>query len=110
MLAFCTSPEFVRHDTGPHHPDAPTACAIALAVREAGLIDSPNLFPDFDLDLQLSKLAGPELLELTPEPANLEDINASIPNPSSTASATSANSAAASSTRATLRSLATATR
>jgi acetoin utilization deacetylase AcuC-like enzyme len=73
MLGFCTTPEFIKHDTGPHHPERPDRIrAISLAVRQAGLIDSSNPFPDFALDLQLSPVTGPKLLELTPEPADLD--------------------------------------
>src|SRR4051812_1778645 len=67
MLAFSSSPRFVEHLTGPHHPERPDRIrAIHKAVRDAGLIDSPNPFPDFDLDLSLKPLPGPKLLELTP--------------------------------------------
>jgi acetoin utilization deacetylase AcuC-like enzyme len=70
MLGFCTSPRFVEHLTGPNHPERPDRIrAIALAVRQAGLIDSPNPFPDFSLDLQLSPLPGEKLLELEPRMA-----------------------------------------
>jgi acetoin utilization deacetylase AcuC-like enzyme len=75
MLGFCTTPDFIRHDTGPHHPERPDRIrAIALAVRQAGLVDSPNPFPEFDLDLQLSNVGGQKLKELTPHPAPLEAI------------------------------------
>jgi acetoin utilization deacetylase AcuC-like enzyme len=70
MVGFCTSPRFVEHLTGPNHPERPDRIrAIALAVRQAGMINSPNPFPDFDLDLQLSPSEGPKLLELTPAAA-----------------------------------------
>src|SRR5438045_4002526 len=60
MLAFSSSPRFVDHVTGPHHPERPDRIrAILTAVRHSGLIDSPNPFPDFDLDFQLKPLAGP---------------------------------------------------
>lgn len=73
MVGFCTSPRFVEHLTGPHHPERPDRIrAIALAVRQAGLIDSPNPFPDFQLDLQLHPLNGEKLLELTPRPAEMQ--------------------------------------
>jgi acetoin utilization deacetylase AcuC-like enzyme len=70
-LAYCTSPRFVEHLTGPHHPERPDRIrAIALAVRAAGLVDSPNPFPDFELDLQLSPVGGEKLLELEPVSAD----------------------------------------
>jgi len=71
MVGFCTSPRFVEHLTGPNHPERPDRIrAICLAVRRAGLIDSANPFPDFDLDLQLSPQSGLKLRELTPQPAD----------------------------------------
>jgi acetoin utilization deacetylase AcuC-like enzyme len=72
MVGFCTSPELVNHLTGPHHPERPDRLrAIALAVRKAGLVDSPIPFADFDLDLQLSPAPDVEkLLELPPRPAD----------------------------------------
>ena len=43
MVGFCTSPRFVEHDTGPHHPERPDRIrAIFQAVREAGMASSPN--------------------------------------------------------------------
>src|SRR5215470_6988972 len=52
MLAFCSSPRFADHDTGPHHPERPDRIrAIHRAVRDAGLIDSPDPFPEFEIDL-----------------------------------------------------------
>jgi acetoin utilization deacetylase AcuC-like enzyme len=75
MLGFCTSPEFVHHLTGPYHPERPDRIrAIALAVRQAGLIDSPNPFPDFSLDTQLKPIGGEKLLEITPRSADEETI------------------------------------
>jgi acetoin utilization deacetylase AcuC-like enzyme len=71
MVGFCTSPKFVEHLTGPNHPERPDRIrAIVLAVRRAQLIDSPNPFPDFELDLQLSPLGGPKLIELIPTHAD----------------------------------------
>jgi acetoin utilization deacetylase AcuC-like enzyme len=71
MLAFCSSPRFIDHDTGPNHPERPDRIrAIQKAVRDAGLVSSPNPFPDFDLDLKLKPLGLPPLVELTPEPAD----------------------------------------
>ena len=71
MLAFSTSSRFVEHVTGPHHPERPDRIrAIGKAVRDAGLVDSPNPFPDFELDLSLKPVGGPKLLELTPSVAD----------------------------------------
>ena len=75
MLGICSSPEFVQHLTGQLHPERPDRIrAIHLAVRQAGLIDSPNPFPDFSLDLQLKPAAGPKLKELSPTPADEKTI------------------------------------
>jgi acetoin utilization deacetylase AcuC-like enzyme len=42
MLAFCSSPRFTEHDTGPHHPERPARISAILdAVEIAGLLDSP---------------------------------------------------------------------
>ena len=44
MLAFCSSPRFVEHDTGPHHPERPARIpAILEAVKAAGILDSPDV-------------------------------------------------------------------
>jgi acetoin utilization deacetylase AcuC-like enzyme len=68
MTGFSTSPRFVEHLTGPNHPERPDRIrAIALAVRNAGLIDSPNPFPDFVLDLQLQPVGGEKLVEIEPD-------------------------------------------
>jgi acetoin utilization deacetylase AcuC-like enzyme len=75
MLGFSTSPDFVNHLTGQLHPERPDRIrAIHLAARQAGLIDSPNPFPDFNLDLQLKPLGGPRLKELSPSPADEKTI------------------------------------
>src|SRR5438552_2035380 len=77
MVGFSSSSRFVEHETGPHHPERPDRIrAILRAVREAGLIDSPDPFPDFQIDLGLRAraLAGATqaspLLELSPTPAD----------------------------------------
>jgi acetoin utilization deacetylase AcuC-like enzyme len=71
MAGFCTSADFENHLTGPHHPERPDRIrAVALAVRAAGLIDSPNPFPNFQLDFQLKPVGGEKLLELEPYSAD----------------------------------------
>jgi acetoin utilization deacetylase AcuC-like enzyme len=71
MIGFSSSPRFVEHRTTLHHPERPDRIrAIHRAVREAGLIDSPDPFPNFEIDLGLYKLDGPKLLELEPTPAD----------------------------------------
>jgi len=67
MIGFCTSPRFVEHLTGPHHPERPDRIrAIARAVREAGMINSPDPFPDFRIDLGPLPPAPGKLIELAP--------------------------------------------
>jgi acetoin utilization deacetylase AcuC-like enzyme len=64
-VGFCSSSRFVEHRTGPHHPERPDRIrAIHRAVRAAGLIASPDPFPDFDITLGLKPLGLPALREL----------------------------------------------
>jgi len=66
-IGFLSDARFADHVTGPGHPERPDRIrAIARAVREAGLISSPDPFPDFpekfDLlpsDVQLTELPPP---------------------------------------------------
>jgi acetoin utilization deacetylase AcuC-like enzyme len=75
IVAFSSSSRFAEHETGPHHPERPDRIrAVALAVRAAGLVESTNPFPDFQLDLQLSPVGGKKLMEIEPTPAALEDL------------------------------------
>jgi acetoin utilization deacetylase AcuC-like enzyme len=75
LLGFCSSPEFVDHLTGELHPERPDRIrAIAHAVRQAGLIDSPNPFPDFSPGFQIQPIGGEKLLEIAPAPAELQHI------------------------------------
>ena len=70
MVGFCSSAKFIEHDTGPNHPERPDRIrAIHKAVRDAGLIQSPSPFPDFDLDFGLRPLGISPLVELEPAPA-----------------------------------------
>jgi acetoin utilization deacetylase AcuC-like enzyme len=71
MTAFVSSPRFVDHETGPYHPERPDRIrAIHRAVREAKLIDSPDPFPAFKLDLGALDGRGIKLDELSPTPAD----------------------------------------
>src|SRR5205823_1671091 len=66
-VGFLSDPRYTQHLTGPHHPERPDRIrAIARAVREAGLLASPDPFPDFQIDLGLKPLAGRSLVELDP--------------------------------------------
>jgi len=67
--AFISSPRFVEHDTGPTHPERPDRIrAIHRAVRAAGMVDAPDPFPDFELDLGPMPPAGVKLREVAPRP------------------------------------------
>ena len=69
-VGFCSSPRVVEHDTGPAHPERPDRLrAVHKAVRDAGLVASPSPFPAFALDLGLTPLGLPPLVELDPVPA-----------------------------------------
>jgi acetoin utilization deacetylase AcuC-like enzyme len=71
MLGFCSSDQFVLHNTGAHHPERPDRIrAVALAVRQAGLVGSPNPFPEFQEDFQLAPVGGEKLMEIAPTPAD----------------------------------------
>jgi acetoin utilization deacetylase AcuC-like enzyme len=71
MTALSTSPRFTEHDTGPQHPERPDRIrAIHTAIRQAGLVDSPNPFPGFQCDLGLHPVSGEKLLELSPKAAD----------------------------------------
>jgi acetoin utilization deacetylase AcuC-like enzyme len=73
-VGFCSSPVFAEHVTGPHHPERPDRIrAVWAAVREAGLLELPNPWPDFRIELGLK---GQESVKLTrladPTPADDE--------------------------------------
>ena len=71
MTGFCSDPSFVNHFAGPHHPERPDRIrAIHKAVRAAGMIDSPDPFPDFAIDLGPLDGGGIKLRELRPTPAD----------------------------------------
>jgi acetoin utilization deacetylase AcuC-like enzyme len=73
MIAYCSSPRFVDHVTGPHHPERPDRIrAVAAAVRAAGLLDEPSPFPDFSIDLGPMATAPAKLLAL-PEPSPADE-------------------------------------
>lgn len=75
MTAFCTSVRFYDHQTGPHHPERPDRLrAVLTAVRDAGMIRSPNPLPDEDVHFGIYQPDAPQLLEVTPEPASMEDL------------------------------------
>ncbi len=70
MVGLCTSPRFVEHDTGPHHPERGDRIrAIFQAVREAGMLDSSNPFDPVVARFGLPR-APQKLVELEPEIAD----------------------------------------
>ncbi len=71
MIAFGSSNRLVYHPAPEGHPERPDRIrAIAAAMRAAHLIDSPNPFTAFRIDLGPMPQAGRKLLELPePEPA-----------------------------------------
>jgi len=72
MTGFCSSPRFVEHRTSELHPERPDRIrAIATAVRQAGLIASPNPFPRFEMDFDTMPHVDAPLVELDePIPAD----------------------------------------
>ncbi len=71
MTGFCSSPRFADHLTGPHHPERPDRIrAIHRAVRLAGLVASPDPFPDFQIDLGPLPQASTPLVEIEPVAVN----------------------------------------
>jgi acetoin utilization deacetylase AcuC-like enzyme len=67
VIGFVSSPRYVEHDTGPHHPERPDRIrAIHRAVREAALVPSPDPFPEFRLDLGKVSSDGVKAVELEP--------------------------------------------
>jgi acetoin utilization deacetylase AcuC-like enzyme len=77
MVGFSSSPRFVEHLTGPHHPERPDRIrTIYRAVREAGLVASPDPFPEFQIDLGIKPVSGaPRLVELEPSPIDMRWIS-----------------------------------
>src|SRR5215208_3775161 len=71
MTGFSSSPKFVEHKTTPTHPERPHRIrAIHRAVRAAGMIDSPDPFPNFSIELGPLDGGGVKLAELEPKPAD----------------------------------------
>lgn len=70
MVGFCISDRFTEHPTGPHHPERPDRIrAIQAAVREAGLVNSPNPSTPPNVRFGIKPLASsPKILEISPEP------------------------------------------
>jgi acetoin utilization deacetylase AcuC-like enzyme len=72
MVGFVTDPQMSQHDTGPGHPERPSRLwAIAEALRQAGLLTSPNPFASSRIDFGLDRTHRTPLVEL--EPARAEE-------------------------------------
>jgi acetoin utilization deacetylase AcuC-like enzyme len=70
-VAFASSPLLVQHDTGDGHPECPDRLrAVHRGLRLAGLLTSPDPFPDFQIELPIRKLALAPMLELSVAPAD----------------------------------------
>jgi acetoin utilization deacetylase AcuC-like enzyme len=66
-IGFSSSPHFVDHLTGPHHPERPDRIrAIHRAVCDAGMLHSPDPFPAFSMDFGPLDGGGVELVEIAP--------------------------------------------
>jgi acetoin utilization deacetylase AcuC-like enzyme len=76
MTGFCSDPRFADHVTGPHHPERPDRIrAVWRAVRESGLLDLPDPWPDFSLDLGLKRQDAIKLVSLgAPQPVTDESL------------------------------------
>jgi acetoin utilization deacetylase AcuC-like enzyme len=71
MTGFSSDPRCVNHLTGPHHPERPDRIrTVHKAVREAGMVDSPDPFPDFEIAFGPLDGHGVKLVELEPAPAD----------------------------------------
>jgi acetoin utilization deacetylase AcuC-like enzyme len=70
---YISSARFAQHLTSPTHPERPDRIrAVATAVRAAGMIDSPDPFPDFRIALGAMESGLPKLVEL-PEPTPADE-------------------------------------
>jgi acetoin utilization deacetylase AcuC-like enzyme len=77
MIAFVSHPRFADHLTGQHHPERPERIrAIHAALRQAGMLDSPDPFPEFEMDFGLRRIGTPKLLELSAPTADLRWLRA----------------------------------
>jgi acetoin utilization deacetylase AcuC-like enzyme len=82
MTGFCTSDRFVEHHTSSTHPERPERImAVQKAVRQAGLVHTPDVFPDFRIDFGSFSNAATELVEI--EPRLAEEQHARLIHPQS---------------------------
>ena len=74
-VGFCTSPRFLDHQTGLHHPERPDRLrAIFAAGRESGMIDLPPLAGNGDIHFGTTMPHPPHLLEIMPRPATISEV------------------------------------
>jgi acetoin utilization deacetylase AcuC-like enzyme len=74
-VGFCTSPRFLDHQTGPHHPERPDRLrAIFAAVRDAGMVSSPRPTGDEDIHFGMAIAHPPHLVEIQPRPATVDEV------------------------------------
>src|SRR5512143_1461132 len=74
-VGFCTSPRFLDHRTGPHHPERPERLrAIFAAVREAGMVNSPQSPDDQSMRFGITIAHPPHLVEIEPRSATVEEV------------------------------------
>jgi acetoin utilization deacetylase AcuC-like enzyme len=70
MVGFVSSPRFVEHDTGPHHPERPDRIrAIYSALISSGLLEMEDPFPDFSIPTRFAS-ANKRLTPIDPRPAD----------------------------------------
>src|SRR5690348_10269255 len=76
VVGLCLPTVGTAHDTGPHHPErADRLRAIHRAVRVAGLVHSPDPFPEFSIDLgALPESVAPVTELALAEPASREQL------------------------------------
>lgn len=71
MTGFCSSPTFVEHDTGPHHPERPDRIrAIYRGLIQAGLLPMADPFPQFQIDPGELPRATEALVPIVPQPVD----------------------------------------
>jgi acetoin utilization deacetylase AcuC-like enzyme len=72
MTGFCSSPAFIEHFTGPHHPERPDRLrAVYAALHAAGMIES-NPLSGLAIDFGRLPVPRGKLREFAPDPAALE--------------------------------------
>jgi acetoin utilization deacetylase AcuC-like enzyme len=75
VVGFISDPGMVAHDTGPRHPERPDRLrAVHRALREAGLLTSPDPFPTFSEDLRKVAWTSMPAVELPLREATDDDL------------------------------------